>query len=176
MKTLRAIDNYIIKSEKIISEILLGAIIILVFTAAALRVIRKPIVWSVDFAQLLFVWVCFIGADLAMEKDKHIGVDLVTNLLPKNVQKNFRLIANLLAIAFLCIIAIYGTRLAIINSKDQFSGMELSHSWATMSAPIGCALMIRTLAKKTFGLVRGGADPTSGKDVGTAAGTAKEAL
>lgn len=176
MKTLRAIDNYIIKSEKIISEILLGAIIFLVFVAAALRVIRRPIVWSVDLAQLLFVWVCFIGADLAMEKEKHIGVDLVANLLPKNMQKNLKVVSNLLAIAFLGIIAIYGTRLAIINVKDQFSGMEMSHSWATMSAPIGCALMIRTLVKKTVGLVRGGADSTSGRDANTAAGTAKEAL
>lgn len=167
MKTLRAIDNYVVKSEKIISEILLGAIIILVFAAAALRVIHKPIVWSVDFAQLLFVWVCFLGADLAMEKDKHIGVDLVTNRLPKNVQRNFRLISNLLAIAFLGIIAVYGTRLAIINVKDQFSGMEMSHSWATASAPVGCILMIRTLLKKTVGLFRASA--------GTAAGPAAEA-
>lgn len=171
MKTLRAIDNYIIKSEKIISEILLGTIIVLVFVAAALRLIRKPVVWSVDLAQLLFVWVCFIGADLAMEKDKHIGVDLVTNLLPQKAQKNFRFISNLLAIAFLGIIAIYGTRLAIINVKDQFSGMEMSHSWATMSAPVGCVLMIRTLVKKTVVLFRGAA----GISAGAAAGTAKEA-
>lgn len=134
---------------------LLAFIIIFVFIAAFLRVIHKPVVWSVDLAQLLFVWACFIGADLAMEKNKHIGVDIFTNMMPKQIQKSLKLVCNVLAIAFLCLIGYYGTKLAIINVHDQFSGMELSHSWATASAPIGCVLMIRTLIKKTFAQVTG---------------------
>jgi len=155
MKVLSAIDRTVLKAEEVLSEILLGFIIVFVFVAAFLRVIRQPLVWSVDMAQLLFVWVCFIGADLAMEKDKHIGVDLLTNLLPKKAQGTLKIVSNLLAIAFLCLIAAYGTKLAIINVKDQFSGMEMSHSWATASAPVGCVLMIRTLIKKTILLARG---------------------
>ncbi|MCX7026620.1 MAG: TRAP transporter small permease [Spirochaetes bacterium] len=157
MKTLGTIDRYILKTEEIVSKILLGSIIVLVFAAAALRLLRMPLVWSVDLAQLLFVWVCFIGADFAMGKDKHIGVDLLTNHLSQKMQKSTKFISYLLAIAFLCLIAVYGTRLAIINVKDQFSGMELSHSWATASAPVGCVLMIRTLVKKSIGLAFGGA-------------------
>lgn len=154
MSTLSRIDRGIIRAEEIVAEILLASIIVFVFAAAALRVVHRPLVWSVDMAQLLFVWVCFIGADLAMEKEKHIGVDLLTNLMSKKAQKILRLVSNILAIGFLFLIAIYGTRLAIINVKDQFSGMELSHSWATASAPVGCVLMIRTLVKKTVGLIR----------------------
>jgi TRAP-type C4-dicarboxylate transport system permease small subunit len=155
MNILRKIDQGLIKIEVILSEILLAFIIVFVFVAAFLRVIRQPLVWSVDMAQLLFVWVCFIGADLAMLHEKHIGVDLVTNLLPKKLQKNVKLFSNVLAMVFLGLIATYGAYLAIINVNDQFSGMEMSHSWATWSAPVGCVLMIRTLIKKTFGIVSG---------------------
>jgi TRAP-type transport system small permease protein len=155
MNMLRKIDQGIIKIEMLLSELMLGFIIAFVFIAAFLRLMRMPLVWSVDMAQLLFVWVCFIGADLAMEKERHIGVDLVTNLLPKKAQKNLRIFTNGLAIVFLCLIGFYGAYLAIINVNDQFSGMEISHSWATWSAPVGCVLMIRTMLKKTVGLVRG---------------------
>lgn len=162
MTTLSRIDRGVIRVEEIIAEILLAFIIIFVFVAAALRVVHRPLVWSVDMAQLLFVWVCFIGADLAMEKNKHIGVDLLTNIMSKKAQKSLRFLSNILAIIFLLLIGIYGTHLAIINVKDQFSGMELSHSWATASAPVGCVLMIRTLVKKTIGLFR--AEPAEKKE------------
>ncbi|MFA6504717.1 MAG: TRAP transporter small permease [Treponemataceae bacterium] len=153
MNMLRKMDQGIIRIEMLLSEIMLAFIIFFVFIAAFLRVMRMPLVWSVDMAQLLFVWVCFLGADLAMEKEKHIGVDLFTNLMPMEARKKVKLITNILAMVFLGLIAAYGSYLAVINIKDQFSGMEISHSWATWSAPVGCVLMIRTLVKKTAGLV-----------------------
>jgi TRAP-type transport system small permease protein len=154
MKTLQKIDRGLYKAEEIISEVLLAGIIVLVFIAAFMRQIRHPLVWSIDAATLFFVWVCFFGADLAMEKKRHIGVDLITNLFPKRLQDLVRFVTNIVIMAFLAIIVIYGTRLAIINAKDQFQGMELSHSWATASAPVGCVLMLRTLIRQTIEIVR----------------------
>ena len=153
MNALIKVDRWVIKAEEVLSQLLLAAIIVFVFIAAFLRVIRQPLVWSVDLAQLLFIWVCFIGADLAMLHDKHIGVDLVTGLLPKGVQKALKIVSYVLGIVFLGLLAFYGTKLAIINVKDQFSGMEMSHSWATASLPVGCVLLIRTMVKKIYGLV-----------------------
>jgi TRAP-type C4-dicarboxylate transport system permease small subunit len=57
---------------------MLAFIIIFVFIAPSCGSSQPPS-WSVDMAQLLFIWVCFIGADLAMQKDRHIGVDLLTS-------------------------------------------------------------------------------------------------
>jgi TRAP-type C4-dicarboxylate transport system permease small subunit len=165
MELLKKIDRRIIEAERRLSELLLAFIIVFVFIAAFLRVVRKPLVWSVDMAQLLFIWVCFIGADLAMLKDKHIGVDLLTNLMPQRVRGGIKLFSGVLAIVFLGLIAAYGARLAIINVNDQFSGMELSHSWATWSAPVGCILMIRTQIKKLYGLRSG---------IGSGAGSREE--
>jgi TRAP-type C4-dicarboxylate transport system permease small subunit len=149
------IDELITKIQIRMSEILLSFIVVLVFAAALLRRFGFPLVWSVDLAQLLFVWICFIGADIAMQKDRHIGVDLLTNLMPAGLQKGVKLGGCVLAIGFLSLIAVFGTYLAIINTKRQFAGMELSYSWATASAPVGCLLMIRTLVKKIVRLLRG---------------------
>ena len=45
---------------------LLAAIVALVFVAAIMRFFDHPLIWSVDLAQLLFIWLCFFGAARAM--------------------------------------------------------------------------------------------------------------
>lgn len=152
--SLKGVDQFINKIEIRLSEVLLVFIIVFVFCAALLRSFGHPLVWSVDLAQLLFVWICFLGADIALQNNKHIGVDLLVRKLPPTVRKVLLLATYPLLIAFLSLIAGYGTHLAIINYRRQFSGMEFSFSWATSSAPVGCLLMIRTLIKKIVGLFR----------------------
>ena len=138
---MKKLNQLINKIEVLLSEILLAFIIIFVFAAALLRWIGVPLVWSVDLAQLLFVWICFIGADIALQKDRHIGVDFLTRAFPIRLQKTVLLLSYALIGAFLSLIAVFGTYLAIINYHRQFSGMEFSYSWATSSAPIGCLLI-----------------------------------
>ncbi len=153
-KNKRSLDELIYNIEIKFAEVLMAFIVILVFAAALLRWFGLSLVWSVDLAQLLFVWACFIGADIAMQRDRHIGVDLLTNLMPVRVQKSLKIGGCALAIGFLSLIAVYGTYLAIINTHRQFQGMEFSYSWATASAPVGCLFMIRTMVKKIISLLR----------------------
>ena len=40
----------------------------LVFVAAVMRFYGHPLVWSIDLAQLLFIWLCFLGASRAMRE------------------------------------------------------------------------------------------------------------
>jgi TRAP-type C4-dicarboxylate transport system permease small subunit len=127
-------------------------IIVFVFSAALMRWVGYPLVWSVDLAQLLFVWICFFGADIALRNDRHIGVDLFVKKMPDKYRRTLQISTYILVIAFLSIIAVYGAYLAVINHRRQFSGMEFSYSWATSSAPVGCFLMIRTLVTKMIPL------------------------
>ena len=45
---------------------LLAGITGLVFVAAIMRFFGHPLTWSVDMAQLLFIWLCMLGATRAM--------------------------------------------------------------------------------------------------------------
>jgi len=146
--SMNSLEHLITSVEKRICQLFLIFIIVLVFFAASLRWIGYPLVWSIDLAQLLFVWVCFLGADLALQQDRHIGVDILVRNLPLKVQHAITIPILIAIIMFLALIGGYGAYLAIINYRRQFSGLELSYSWATASAPIGSALMIRTLLKK----------------------------
>ena len=150
---MKRIGMFITLIERRLSEILLLFMVVFVFIAASLRWFGYPLVWSVDLAQLLFIWISFIGADIALQNNKHIGVDILTRNLPEKVYKKIKFISYLLMLIFLILVAYYGTYLAIMNYKRQFSGWEFSYSWATSAAPVGCILMIRTLIKKIYYLV-----------------------
>ena len=45
--------------EFAVAALLLAAIVLLVFVAAVMRFFGHPLIWSVDLAQLLFIWLCF---------------------------------------------------------------------------------------------------------------------
>ncbi|MBE0529342.1 MAG: TRAP transporter small permease, partial [Rhodospirillales bacterium] len=51
------------KAEEAISRVLLAICVVLVIVASLGRWYGHPIIWSVDMAQLLFVWICVLGAN-----------------------------------------------------------------------------------------------------------------
>lgn len=75
-------SRLLIRLEDIASKTLLAAIVMLVFLAAVGRSLGYPLIWSVDMAQLLFIWLCFLGANRAMRAKAHVGVDLFVRKLP----------------------------------------------------------------------------------------------
>ena len=72
--------------ELAICVILLAIITGLVFVASIMRFFGHPLVWSVDLAQLLFIWVCFLGADKAMREKTHLGME-IPNWPPENIEE-----------------------------------------------------------------------------------------
>jgi TRAP-type C4-dicarboxylate transport system permease small subunit len=133
----------------------IALLILFVFLAACLRFAGFDMSWSTDSAQLIFAWVCFIGADMALRQSRHVGVDMFFVKLPANLQRVIALITGLLILALLIIVVIYGTNLCIANYKRMFQTIPISYSFVTAAAPVGCALMTITQIGKLIDLVRG---------------------
>lgn len=130
--------------EKIVVALLV-LLIVLVFIAASLRWFGVPVAWSIDIAQLLFAWVCFIGADLALRNNKHVGVDMLVKRFPLSVQNVILLINSVLIMVFLIMTFVYGSKLCTENYARTFNTIPISYSLVTLSAPIGSFLMSLTI-------------------------------
>lgn len=141
---MKNIYKKLIVFEELITKTFLCVIILLVFIAALMRSIKLPLNWAVDIAQLLFAWTIFIGADIAMRRKKLMGVDIITEKLSKKSYKLIKLFFNLIIIVFLSLLLFYGIQLSIENYARTFQSLQISYSWATLSAPIGSLLMIIT--------------------------------
>lgn len=151
---MKNITHVLLKLETIITSSLMVGVVLFVFVAAVMRWVGAPLSWSVEFAQLLFVWVIFLGANKALREGKHIGVDFITTRLPKKLSNIIAIIMNLMMIAFLIFVGYHGTLLSIENAVRMINNLPLSYSFITMAVPLGSALMVITLLIQLTKLIK----------------------
>jgi TRAP-type C4-dicarboxylate transport system permease small subunit len=142
MQTIQLIYKKFTKGEELITNIILVAITLLVFTSAVARTIHHPINWGIDLSLLLFAWEVFLGGDIAVRNTNLIGVEIIANKLPAKMQKLLKIIFFSMIIIFCLILTIYGIKLCLENTKRLFQVLPISYSWCTLSVPVGCFLMI----------------------------------
>jgi len=151
---MKQINRMIAKVEIAVGVTLMTAIVLLVFISAATRTFRYPIVWSVDFAQLLFVWISMIGADIALKYKAHMGVDLLVRKLPAGLQHGITLLTYLLMTGFIGFVIYWGMTLCIENALRQYQTLQISYSYSTAAVPIVGALMLLTALEHIIDLFR----------------------
>ncbi|MBU1295073.1 MAG: TRAP transporter small permease [Gammaproteobacteria bacterium] len=83
-------NNIINKFERFI-EYMMALALAVMFSAIFINVVLRylfgsGIAASEELSRLLFVWLIFMGATLAVGRNSHIGFDLVQRKLPKNLR------------------------------------------------------------------------------------------
>jgi len=101
-----------------IEEIIAGTFFVVIVTAVAVGVffryvLDNPIPWTNELATIAFVWVVFVGASAALKREMHIGIDVVTQLLPLNLRRVVAILVNLAILWILKSFIIDGLQFAI---------------------------------------------------------------
>jgi len=148
MKILAAIYKGFCLMEETIVAVFVAVITFLVFISAIARGFDHPINWAPDTALLLLAWVVFLGADTALRRSDFIRVDILLKTFPVKVRKFLYYFYYVAIVSFLGMLVRYGIPLAMENSKRNFQALEISYSWATISAPVGAICMIITIILK----------------------------
>jgi len=139
-----------IKLENFVTNFLIMAVVFFVFIASVMRWLGNPIAWSVDMAQLLFVWVIFLGANRALREDRHIGVDFVVKKFSAKIRYFVELFVSVLILVFLLFLARYGILLSIENYVRTIGTLPFSYSYITLAVPVGCFIMSVTTINKIW--------------------------
>ncbi|MEW9674130.1 TRAP transporter small permease [Ammoniphilus sp. 3BR4] len=147
---MKKVYGYFCKIEETIVQVFICAVMALVFISAVFRTIKYPLNWATDLSLLLFAWVVFLGADMALRNTELVNVDLLLKRFAGKVQKNIYIFWNLIIMAFLLTLIWYGIPLAMESSKRLFQTLGISYSWATISVPIGSMFMLITTGIKIF--------------------------
>jgi len=130
------------KAELAAGILLLAIITVLVFIAAVMRFFGHPLIWSVDLAQLLFIWLCFFGAARAMRKRVHLGVDFLVRLFPRRVRLVIETLLYVLFTLFLLRLTYEGYKLTMLNLERLYGDSGLSYAWVTIAVPAGSILLV----------------------------------
>lgn len=147
-------SNMIMRIESVIARILLAVMVGLVFAAGLFRWFDYPLVWSMDVAQLLFVWASFLGADMALRKKGLIAVDLFVRWMPLRMRAIVDILTSLLIVAFLLTMTVLGYELTMMNLERQFGDSGISYGFVTIAVPAGCLLLATTLIGQIIQAIR----------------------
>ena len=142
--------NQLDKIERMVCIGLLSAIVLLVFAAAVMRTVGLPIIWSVDIAQLLFAWLCMLGANQTLKHAQHATVDIVTQYLPVRWQQRLAGLTSLIMIGVLAVIVVYGIALFNLNPQRTLGSTPLPYRYVALALPVGAGLMLLTLLEQSW--------------------------
>jgi TRAP-type C4-dicarboxylate transport system permease small subunit len=130
------------------------------------RTFGASLVWYDEVASILLAWLTFYGSALASAKRAHIGCPEVMAFLPHGPKFVFRLIAEVLTVAFFLLAGWTGYAvLGVLETDHLVSLPTVPVSWVQSVIPVSAALII---AAEIINFPRVRADP--GRDAPTVGG------
>lgn len=132
--------------DKILSGLMGGMfVIILALTVAQVifrYVLNDALSWSAELTKITFVWMTFIGSAVAINRSRHMQIDIFVNNMPPR----FRNILNILIysgmIVFLSVMTFYGVEVAEKAGRTITGALGWPRSVFILPVIISGALMI----------------------------------
>ncbi len=132
------------------ASLLFAAIVVLVGVAAVARFMGTPIIWSIEVAQLLFVWLCLLAADLALQQQRHFGLSILIDNLPPQWRRLLAILNHAILLVLLFFLLFYAVRNTQLMHSRFIGATRMNASLVHAAMPFGLVLMIRTLAVQLY--------------------------
>ncbi len=117
----------------------LAVMVSLVFGNVVLRyVFNSGIAWAEELSRLMFVWLIFLGAVLALRQHAHLGVELVQAKLPTWARRSCAVVSHLLMLYALWLF-LYGSWTQTVIGMRTYSTVLRYPSAFMASAGLMCA-------------------------------------
>jgi len=133
---------------------LLLAVVLLVGIAAISRALGSPIIWSIEVAQLLFLWLCIVAIDIGLQQDRHFGIGLIMDNLPPPGRKALQIFNLVVLIGLLVYLLQFAWKNMLLMHPRLDGALQMPGSYFHASMVVGIALLIRTLAAKLVHAIR----------------------
>lgn len=105
-------------------------------------VFHTSLLWSDVMLQHLTLWLCFLGAALATCERRHISIDVLSRVLPKNITRWSTLMVDSLCLLVVAILAYYGFE--FLGDEQQSPAVLIGSVplwWAKAIIPFGFVLI-----------------------------------
>ncbi|MEZ5935085.1 MAG: TRAP transporter small permease [Alphaproteobacteria bacterium] len=129
---------------------LLVAIVVLVGIASVTRYLGSPIIWSVEIAQLLFVWLCMLAADLGLQQGRHFGLSVIQDRLSPEARRRVEIVNMAIVALLLAFLLVHAVKNTILMHPRLIGATQMHASLIHASMVLGLGLMLRTLATQLY--------------------------
>ena len=132
-----------------------ATMILLVFVNVLLHVVQKDLAWVTELAELLMVWVTFLGGACATRRGAQMTI---TEFIDKTTGAG-REWADAVVDAFCVVVLVslvwYGINLTIAGWTNELTVLGIPMSFQYLGMPVGCAAMLVWLLWDLVRIVRG---------------------
>lgn len=143
MKSLRALDQFLVKVETVFLVLFLSIMILLSFSQVVMRNFWGiGFLWADPLVRHLVIWVGFIGAAIATHEERHIGIDAFSRFFSARWKHAVRILTSLFAIV-VCYFLADAAWVFLVDEKASGSDFMLTiPTWiALIIIPTGYVLM-----------------------------------
>ena len=98
--------------------------------------------WGDEVAQILLVWMTFLGAAIAMRTGSHYAFDYLVRSLPELAGKVFSGLSQLIVIAMTVLLLYWSGEVTLHISKWIMPATGISRAWVYSACPVGCFFML----------------------------------
>jgi TRAP-type C4-dicarboxylate transport system permease small subunit len=121
----------------------IGAVMIaLVFANVMLHVVSKDFAWVTELAELLMVWVTFLGGACATRRGAQMTITEFIDKLEGGARRAADAAVDLFAAGVLGALVWYGINIAIAGWGNELTVLHLPMSVQYAGMPVGCSAML----------------------------------
>ena len=138
------------------SVVVIGAVMIaLVFANVMLHVINKDFAWVTELAELLMVWVTFLGGACAARRGAQMTITEFIDKLDGQARERADAAIDVLAIGMLLVLFWYGTKLVIVGWGNELTVLQIPMSFQYLGMPVGVAAILVWMAYDLWQILHG---------------------
>jgi TRAP-type C4-dicarboxylate transport system permease small subunit len=136
--------------------ITIGAVMIsLVFFNVLLHVVHLDLAWVTELAELLMVWVTFLGGACATRRGAQMTITELIDKTQDGAREAADAAVDLFSLAVLLSLVWYGVSLVGTGWSNELTVLQIPMSWQYMGMPLGCAAMAVWVAWDLWRIARG---------------------
>lgn len=154
-KVLNVIDDIV----KYFLVLLVAAISILGMYQVVGRLLGHVPAWVEEMIRFLFVWASCVGAAVGVKEHIHIGIDVLTNLLPKLGQRIVAIIVQVVLCGFDVFLIKFGVNLVNQTMKQPSAGLQIPMGYVYWAIPVlgglGIFYSVREIVRLAKGEAKG---------------------
>lgn len=98
--------------------------------------------WGDELAQVLMVWLTFLGAAVAMRERAHYSFDYLSRRLQGRSRRRYGVIGRVISLVITALLLYWSTLTTIGIRHWIMPAMEYSRAWVYGACPVGCLFML----------------------------------
>ena len=140
---LKQLHRGLCRFEEALLVVLLSCMIGMAVAQICMRMLfNYGLVWGEGLVKMMVLWVCMLGAMVAVRREKHIKIDLITRYLPRPVGGLTHALVHLFTAGVCLVVAYFSVNFVLLEYTYHTKAFSQVPAWICEAIiPIGFLIM-----------------------------------